>query len=202
MKVIGVYGPVGSGKTTLLKELKPRIPNSYVIPEYIDALPDAETKLKQYLDGTLAAFDFQQYVLDYFEQVANELKDATYDYVFVERLPVEGIQFFARLDLFKGRITTDEYYSLMNRARSLTFYPDPSLLLSDDIIPLKTDKGDTPEETAEVVLTHLRISKNIKLIKMTASFDTIKKRIHERGRECELLYYNDAYIERMIRDYL
>ena len=47
----------------------------------------------------MSAYDFQHYVLDYFERVADELKNSSYDFVFVERLPVEGIQFFAKLDL-------------------------------------------------------------------------------------------------------
>ena len=90
-KVICLHGPVGCGKTTLLNQLKQYLPNTYIVPEYIDALDDAKTKLQQYLDGTYSAFKFQNYILDYFEQIADSLEHSTYDYVFVERCPVEGI---------------------------------------------------------------------------------------------------------------
>ena len=56
-KVICLHGPVGCGKTTLLNELKQRVPNSYVVPEYIDALDDAKDKRQQYLDGYERGYD-------------------------------------------------------------------------------------------------------------------------------------------------
>ena len=98
-KVIALNGPVGVGKTTLLNEFKTYLHNCYIVPEYIDVLNDAETNLSNYLNGLMPAFDFQNYILDYFETVANQLKNSSYDYIFVERTPVEGILYFAKLDL-------------------------------------------------------------------------------------------------------
>ena len=211
MRVIGIYGPVGSGKSTLLEEIKPYIPNSFIIPEYIDALPDAETKLKEYLEGTISAYDFQQYVLDYFESVANELKNSSYDFIFVERLPVEGIQFFAKLDLMNKRITSEQYEALLKRAQSLTFYPDPSSIDSDQTITILTNHL-SPFQISQKVLQCLLLPtgcfgdnrfhlQDVRIIKLKASLKTIKERINKRGRQCELEHYSDDYLKTMIEKY-
>lgn len=200
MKVIGIYGPVGSGKSTLLDELKLHIPNSYIIPEYIDKLPDAETKLKMYLEGKMSAFDFQEYVLDYFEQIANELQNSSYDIIFVERLPVEGIQFFAKLDLQNGRITNEQYNKLLKRAKSLSFYPDPSEVAEQArTITIKTDYL-SPHQISQKVIHHLK-SSNIRIIKLHANLQTLKERIIRRGRMCEIEHYSDDYLKTMIENY-
>ena len=194
MRVIGIYGAVGSGKSTLLEELKASIPNCYVIPEYIDALDDAENKLKEYLDGSMSAYDFQQYVLDYFEMVADELKNSYYDFVFVERLPVEGIQFFAKLDLTNKRITNEQYKALLKRAQSLTFYPNPTI---EPSITIKTDLL-SPFQISQLALNYLRTHR---IIKLKASLETIKERIVRRGRSCEIEHYTEDYLKFMIETY-
>lgn len=200
MKVIGIYGPVGSGKSSLLEELKLSIPNSYVVPEYIDKLPDAETKLKMYLEGSISSFEFQQYILDYFERTANELQNSSYDFIFVERLPVEGIQFFAKLDLQNGRMTNEQYEELLRRAKSLTFYPDPSNESElTRTITIKTDYL-SPHQISQKVI-HQLISSNVRIIKLRAELQTLKERIIRRGRECEIEHYSDDYLKIMIERY-
>ena len=84
-RVIVLNGPVGVGKTTILNELKAHLPNCYIVSEYIDVLDNAETKLKDYLEGSITAVDFQDYILDYYESIANQLKDSNYNYILVER---------------------------------------------------------------------------------------------------------------------
>ena len=193
-RVICFHGPVGCGKTTLLNVLKDWLINCYVVPEYIDALDDAKTKLQQYLDGTYSAFEFQNYILDYFELVANSLVLSTYDYILVERCPVEGILFFAKLDLINGRLTQEQYDQLLERSQSLTFYPNP---LKDDFVSIHTD-NISPCQIAECVFG---LIPQFKLIKLKASIGTIKRRIQRRGRACELEHYTDEYLKTMIETY-
>ena len=194
-RVICLSGPVGCGKTTLLNQLKDDLPNSYIVPEYIDALDDAKTRLQLYLDGYYPAFMFQNYILDYFESVTKTLQDSSYDYVFVERCPVEGILFFAKLDLDNGRLTLPQYEYLLHRSQSLTFYPNP---LTCDYVTFNTD-NKTPRQIAELV--HPLIPR-FSLIKLKASLDTIKQRIQQRGRTCELEHYSDDYLKLMVATYV
>ena len=194
--VICLSGPVGCGKTTILNLLKKQLIFCYVVPEYIDALDDAKSKLQQYLDGTFSAFEFQNYILDYFEKVADELKDCTlYYYVLVERCPVEGILFFAKLDLLNNRLTQNEYDFLLKRSQSLTFYPNP---LNNDFITFNTDHK-SPDELTEEIQYYLP---RFQLIKLRASIDTIKHRIQQRGRACELEHYSDEYLKTMVEAYI
>lgn len=194
-KVICLHGPVGCGKTTLLNQLKQYLPNSYVVPEYIDALDDAKTKLQQYLEGDYSAFKFQNYILDYFEQIADSLEHSTYDYVFVERCPVEGILFFAKLDLINKRLTQAQYDYLLKRSQSFTVFPNP---LIDDFVAINTD-DKSPGQIAEQVL---ELIPQFHLIKLRASLDTIKNRIQQRGRTCEIEHYSDEYLKMMVECYV
>ena len=193
-QVIALNGPVGSGKTTLLNELKTRLPNCYIIPEYIDILPDAEIKLNNYLKGSMSAFLFQDYILDYFESMANKYKSSLYDYILVERTPVEGIVFFAKLDLINNRLSQNQYNYLLERAQSLTFYPNP---LNDNALTIHTD-NITPDQLTQLITSSISI---INVIKLRASLPTIKQRIQQRGRICELEHYTDDYLKTMIEAY-
>ena len=194
-KVICLYGAVGTGKTTLLNGLKMYLPNCYIVPEYIDALDDAKTKLQLYLAGSYSAFAFQDYILTYFEQVAKELKDSTYDYIIVERSPVEGILFFAKLDLINHRLTRAQYDYLLHRALSLTFYPNP---MKDKAVTIYTDDM-LPYQLVQRVLNELS---DVNIIKLRASIDTIRNRIQQRGRACEIEHYTDEYLKTMVESYV
>ena len=193
-RVIALNGPVGVGKTTLLNELSNQLSNSYVIPEYIDVLDDAQQLLHDYLEGILPAYDFQDYILDYYESVANSLINSSYDYILVERSPVEGIVFFAKLDLDNNRLTQTQYNLLLQRAQLMSFYPNP---LKDESITLFTDNL-TSSQLTEFIEPWLS---NISVIKLRASLFTIRSRIHERGRLCEIEHYTDDYLKRMIESY-
>ena len=196
-RVIVLNGPVGVGKTTLLNELKQALPNCFVVYEYIDILDDAETKLKLYLEGSITAVDFQDCILDYYELVAKKLKDSNYDYILVERSPVEGIVFFAKLDLLNHRLTQAQYDYLFQRAQSLNFYPNS---LTDNAITISTEYIP-PNQLTQLIITMLS-DFDIGIIKLRASLPTLKQRIQQRGRLCEIEHYTDNYLKTMIQAYL
>ena len=196
-RVIVLNGPVGVGKTTLLNELKTHLNNCYVVSEYIDVLDDAETKLKLYLEGSISALEFQDYILDYYESIANQLKDSNYDYILVERSPVEGIVFFAKLDLMNHRLTQTQYDYLLTRAQSISFYPNS---LIDNAITISTEYM-SPNQITELIISIIS-DFDIRIIKLRASLITLKERIQQRGRQCELEHYTDNYMKTMIEAYL
>ena len=196
-RVIVLNGPVGVGKTTLLNELKTYLHNCYFVSEYIDVLDDAETKLKNYLEGSISALEFQDYILDYYESIANQLKDSNYDYILVERSPVEGIVFFAKLDLMNHRLTQAQYDYLLTRAQSISFYPNS---LIDNAITISTEYMP-PNQITELIISIIS-DFDIRIIKLRASLITLKQRIQQRGRQCELEHYTDNYMKTMIEAYL
>ena len=196
-RVIALHGPVACGKSTLLNELKTQLPNCYIVHEYFDALDDAPNKLNQYLNGSMPAFQFQSYILDYFESMANKLKDSTFDYVLVERTPIEGIQFFAKLDLINDEMTEDQYNQLLQRAQSMTFYPKPS---TDNQATFFTDYM-TPSQLAQLIISVTYDFDIVEVVKLRASLPTIKQRIKQRGRPCEVEHYTDDYLMTMIETY-
>ena len=83
----------------------------------------------------------------------------------------------------------------MKRSQSLSFYPNP---LTDDFITINTD-NKSPSDIAEQVD---RLIPPIRLIKLRASLITIKQRIQERGRTCELEHYTDEYLKMMVESYV
>ena len=103
--VITLNGPLRVDKTTLLNELAKLLPNSYIIPEYIDVLEDVDYRLNDYLEGLMPSYNFQDYILECYDSMTYKLIISHYDYIFVERSPVEGILFFAKLELDGNRHT-------------------------------------------------------------------------------------------------
>ena len=196
-RVIVLNGLVGVGKTTVLNELKTHLPNCFVAYEYIDVLDNAEKYLNKYLKGVITAHGFQHYILDYYEDVANQLKDSDYDYILVERSPIEGIIFFAKQDLLNKRMTQYEYDELLERAKRMWFYPD---IRTDNAITIKTDDMTT-EQIAKLIITFIN-DFDINIFKLRAEAKTLKQRIQQRGRECEIKHYDDDYIQTMIENYV
>lgn len=202
VKVIALSGPVAAGKSTLLQALYNRLSDTYrvyIIREYIDVLPDANDKLTDYLNGKISAYDFQNYILDYYEHSSWLIND--YDYVLVERCPVEGLMFFAKLDVNKGRMSLDEYLTLIMRAKCMTFYPDPSTGVSEPTsknrLTIHTD-DKTPDEITDIVYGHID---TIDIVQLKVKPETIKHRIIQRGRECEIDAYSDDYLKYMCKHY-
>ena len=191
VKVIAFSGPVASGKSTIMEAVYKRLSSSHtvhIIREYIDALPDANDKLTAYLNGQLSAYAFQNYILDYFDASSKLIND--YDYVLCERCPLEGLKFFARLDVKNKRMTEDEYKKLIDRATSLTFYPNPS---DAKIMSIDTDLL-TPSDITDEIISYVD---EVDIVQLKANPTTIKERIRQRGRQCEIDAYSDEYLKFM-----
>ena len=109
-----------------------------------------------------------------------------------------------------NRITSEQYEELLKRAKSITFYPDPSEE-HERTITIRTDKL-SPFQISQKVLQCLLLPtgcfgsnsfhlQEVRIIKLKASLETIKERIIKRGRMCELEHYTDDYLKFMIETY-
>ena len=199
MKVICIDGSVACGKSTLIDNLYKMLSKCYkvyVIHEYIDVLPDAQQKLTDYLTGVITAYTFQRYILDYYASMCK--LNAEYDYILVERIPIVGLQFFGNLDVKNNRLSVNKYNELIMYAKSLTFYPNPvEACCKTMIICTDNTAPSTIAEFAYDLITHDITD----VIMLTASAATIKQRIKQRGRQCEITAYSDEYIQYMVDNY-
>ena len=192
VRVIAFSGPVASGKSTILESIYKILSVSHsvhIIREYIDALSDANDKLTAYLNNQLSAYAFQNYILDYFD--ASSKLDNEYDYVLVERCPMEGLKFFARLDVKNKRMTEDEYQKLIDRASLMSFYPNPDNC--KNILKIDTDDM-LPDGITGLVYDFIN---DVDIIQLIAKPMTIKQRIIQRGRIAEINAYDDKYLNYM-----
>lgn len=203
MRVITFDGCVGVGKTTIILKLLHRLIEKYnysciVIHEYIDVLHDAEQMLSDYLNNTISSYQFQNYILDYYDQQAKQVKDENVDFVLVERSPVEGIINFAKLDLLNNRLTNEEYKQLLTKAESIDFYPN---ITYDNSFTIDTSQFTIPY-TINIIDDLITRFPFFHIIRLRANSSTIKERIIKRGRECEVKHYTDDYIKNMLNTYI
>lgn len=203
MRVITFDGCVGVGKTTIILKLLQRLIEKYnysciVIHEYIDVLPDAEQMLSDYLNNTISSYQFQNYILDYYDQQSKLIKDDIVDFVLVERSPIEGIINFAKLDLLNNRLTNEEYKQLLTKAESLDFYPN---ITYDNSFTIDTAQFTIPY-TINIIDDLITRFPFFSVIRLRADSSTIKERIIKRGRECEVKHYTDDYIKNMLNTYI
>lgn len=198
-KVICIEGVVGCGKSTLLENLYDMLSKEYrvhVIHEYIDTLLNAQEKLTAYLNGDITAYEFQRYILGYY--ASNTYLINEYDYILVERCPIMGLKFFGGLDVKNNRLSEYDFDELMDYAESMSFYPNPYEQRTK-VVRIATDKM-TPDDIAE--LAHdLIVDGLVDVLLLTAKPKTIKKRIRQRGRQCEIEAYTDDYIQYMVDNY-
>ena len=88
-------------------------------------------------------------------------------------------------------MSNEQYEGLLERAKSLKFYPDPSMEKS---FTINTDIL-SPSQISGLALNFIQ---SYRIIKLKASMKTIKERIIKRGRPCELEHYSDDYLNFMI----
>ena len=194
--IVSISGPVGTGKSTVLNLLADELSKTRsvkVIREYIDVMMDGTDKLNDYLCGDMSAYDFQDYILDYFDMSSWLLN--RYDYILCERNPVEGVLFFARLDVDNNRMSTYQYETLLERASSMTFYPNP--LTSNRICRIDTTNL-TPVGVAKLISESID---DIDIAQLTADPKILLGRINGRNREGETDAYSLSYVEHMCQTY-
>ena len=192
---ISVCGCIGSGKTTLINKLREEFPNSAFIPEYIDGDPEGKDKLQKYLKGEMDAFEFQNYILDYYREKYVELNhnsDPHLNYIFIERCPLEGIEIFARKDMEEGKISGREYYRLQQKAHCYChdWYPHP--FKPDMVYTEFPDIDRVIYDLGQAMVQHPR--ERTFTIMLVPGVQVLNDNIHKRNREGEVDAYTKDFI--------
>lgn len=207
-KKVVITGPVGVGKTTIIRNLCARLEQNcikyHLIPEYIDALPNANEKLEKYLRDEIHSIDFQTYVITYYDHyIRNNLKDINQDTVLIfERVPDDALYCFSYLDYQKGRLTFEEYQKLVDLTNEINQkYNLPSYTNKDcNCLIIKSNDSEINSNLVnELILSSSQFKNNI--IGLFNDVKTCMERIQRRNRPGEnyniesVILFNNRYKE-------
>jgi deoxyadenosine/deoxycytidine kinase len=200
-KVI-ITGGVAVGKSSIVsvvcEELTRSNTNWKFIPEYIDAEEDGLEMLNKYLRGDITVYEFQNYVINFYEWYLNEITLRGDEILIFERSVDDSVTCFSNMDNKKGKLNTEDFLKLYEEAKRIDVeYNIPSYLLSNDFvfIPIKTvDIQRDGKLIAEIVKN--RIDENI-VIGLYNSDEQCYKRMCERDRPGE----KDSYTRESISNF-
>lgn len=192
-----IDGSIGVGKTTTVTLLSKLLENShfYVVKEYIDLDPIiGNKKLELNLKGELSDYDFQSYIISCTERQLHSIEFDTARIVIWERHPLKGLEVFG-----KPKLSPTDYIKLKMRLEGLLDHygvelePWFSNFDTSSLSPLfvanaiLNEIGEAFIEDAAYVAIRLKCS----------NIYEQQKRIMERGRDIERMFYSD--IENLIK---
>ena len=198
-KVI-ITGGVAVGKSSIVavvcEELTRKDVNWTFIPEYIDVREDGLEMLNKYLRKEISAFEFQKYVIEFYEWHLNEIKLTGRDDILIfERSVDDSVTCFSNMDNMNGKLDTLDFFALYEKAKQIDAkYNIPSYLIGNDFIfiPIKTvDVQRDGKLIAEIIRN--RVGENI-IIGLYNSDEQCYKRMCKRNRPGEI----DSYTKESI----
>ena len=161
VKKVIISGGVAVGKSSIIESLTNYLKehnHKYIhIPEYIDVKPDALDMLNKYLTKQISAFEFQEYVTNFYNEYLSTLKINGDEILIFERGPDDGITCFSNLDYNKDNITEQEFFKLYNLALSYDKkFNLPSYFNDDDkiFIPIKTQDAERDGNIIGSIITN------------------------------------------------
>jgi deoxyadenosine/deoxycytidine kinase len=212
LKKIIITGSVAVGKSSIVnyvkQELESKNYNVILVPEYIDYLSDGVTMLNKYFKSIITPYEFQLYILNYYETYLNNLANQTNEIsknsiILFERCIDDGITCFSNLDNKKGKLSNTELNDLLERALKINQkYNLPTYFKN-------TNQTFIPIKTEDIELDSLLISSVIQLrskypniiIGLYNSPEICYERLQERNREGESKFYDYEYIKTLSKHY-
>lgn len=200
-KVI-ITGGVAVGKSSIVsvvcEELTKSNANWVFIPEYIDVKENGLEMLNKYLKGDITVYEFQSYVIKFYEWYLNEIKLNGDELLIFERSVDDSVTCFSNMDNKNNKLSTADFLKLYEEAKRIDKeYNIPSYLLGNDFvfIPIKTvDIQRDGKLIAEIIKN--RIGENI-IIGLYNSDEQCYKRMCERNRPGE----KDSYTKESISNF-
>lgn len=186
-KIIMIDGGVGVGKTTLIRGLKNvfrKEDGIRVDEEYYEGHSMGSTKLSQYLNNQISQYDFQLFILNYWESTLNWNKQFRPYLMIFERTPIACEAFM------NNNMSLIEKSEVIYRASQLMKENDMDKITYVEI-------SEENNNLINVLETILETDGNI-LIFLSPSFKTQWKRYISRGRleenysEPQMLNFNNS----------
>jgi len=207
---IFISGSVGVGKTTFIEMFTKSISrdnetNVHVIPEYIDGDPNGNKMLQDYLNHSISAYEFQNYVVTFYDKyimsIINTIKAG--DVIVFERLPDESIAIFANIALKRGYMTEQEFDRLYYKVIEIdTKFGIPSIF-NNRLYPYVFSCIKTLSDcnlTRSVLAMQAECNCNL-IVGLYNTTDMCYKRVIKRNRDSEASY-TYADIEVFVKLYL
>lgn len=197
-----ITGGVGVGKTTAISNICNTLTNNglkyKIIPEFIDGDENGIKMLDKSINHEISAYEFQLYILQYFDKYLGNLKVDDNEILIFERLPDDSVTCFVNIDVKKGLITNDEFKKLFDICINIDKkYNLPSYFtefMNNDLLFCKSIDKNT---TTDIIYTQLKESikkhKNL-LVGLYNTNEECLKRIRMRNRKSEVDTYNGETI--------
>ena len=145
-KKVIITGGVAVGKSSICSAIYKYLDDHNIkwvyIPEYIDVKEDGLEMLNKYLKKEITVFEFQKYVINYYDEYLSQLTLDGDELLMFERGIDDAITCFSNLDYSNNGLTTAEFCELYELVKIYDRkYNIPSYFLDDSkiFIPVKTD---------------------------------------------------------------
>lgn len=197
-KVI-ITGGVAVGKSSIVnvvcEELTKKDKNWILVPEYLDVKDDGLEMLNKYFENKISVYEFQTYILNYYEWYLKNVKVSDDDIIIFERSIDDGITCFSNADNARGKLSISEFHDLFEKAKQLDEkYNIPSYILKNDFIfiPIKTVDVQKDGKLITEIINN-REGENI-IIGLYNTDDRCYERMLKRNREGETSSYTKQSI--------
>ena len=205
-----ITGGVAVGKTSITKQVCDYLDELnikwLIVPEYIDIYDDGLEMLNKYLNHIITAFEFQKYVIRFYDEYLQKLEreqriDENTILVF-ERTVDDSITCFSNLDYRKGNISLLELCELYNDAVKIDIqYNLPSYFISGNriFIPIKNDEVERDGKIIANIIDY-KIKNNIIIGLYNTDHDCFERMV-KRNREGEIESYTQDVIAKFNNTY-
>lgn len=145
-KKVIIAGGVAVGKSSIISSVSRYLDTQGVkwiyVPEYIDVKEDGLEQLNKYLRGEITVYEFQKYVIEYYDEYLSQLKVDGDEVLIFERGIDDAITCFSNLDYASGKLTIEELCKLYELVKSYDVkFNVPSYFTTSDriFLPVKTE---------------------------------------------------------------
>lgn len=212
---IVITGGVGVGKTTTINLLKELLEKNGIkcvsIPEYLDASEEGRNMLMKYSHHEISAYDFQSYIVNYFNDYLTSLNLEGNELMIFERVPDDTITCFSNMWNKQGLLTDDQLYKLYKESLIIgNKFNLPSYFVSEsceDIIHMLLNTNSSEYVARQIYneiinrnLTEEQKGKSI-IIGLYNTPQTCLERIIKRGRKEEIETYTLETIKQFNKHY-